>query len=1290
MFSAERRTMWVAVLASMAMGLAFCALLGWALGRPILASFGAGLIPMAPSTAFMFILYTSTVFLRVHAPARRTTFQVSLVGTLAGALVALALLVLNVQGIYLAAEHLGLTLIDRKGGIPLGHMSPLSASCFLLAAWSALASLLSARDRQWPATMARWVACVLAAISFVFLLAYLYGTAFLYGSVAIPPAVTTSLAFLALSFALAGLASPQAPAIRPSGATISRGTYVVTSAFVVLAASVVVAGLIYYRRTVKEYRVEVERQLTAIAELKVSDLVQWRKERLSDAVVLQENVDFNALVQRSLSKPDDADAKARIQAWMGQVRAAYEYDQVSLLTPQGVQRLCVPDRPGPADPQHVALVSDILRSGRAMFTDFHRDAPGDAIHLAVLVPFLVGPDRRQLLAVLVLRIDPHTYVYPCISRWPAPNPTAETILVRRDGDGAVFLNEVRCKTNPAVTIGAPLERVERSAVEATLDHEGIVEGRDCRGVPVLACVHAIPDSPWFLVARLDLSEVNAPLLQRLWLLVGIVFSLLIAAGAIVGLQWRRQNLLFYRQRYEAAAERDRLSRQRQLALDAALLGWWHYDRATKSAAWDERCKAILGIADGPHNAGKVFGRVHPDDRAKVRGVSQAALAPCDPRPYSIEFRVNHPDGTVRWVEAYGVAAFEGQGCERRATSLVGTVQDITQRKRAEDELERNFDAQAALSALLRLSLEREPLAAYLDHALGVILAVKWLAIEARGMIFLADAASRTLRLEAHRGISDELIVACATVPFGRCLCGRAAESGHVQFADHIDERHDVRSAGMPPHGHYCVPIRSDNHLMGVLNLYVKEGRTRDSADETFLNSVANTLAGAIERKRADEDRDRTLRWQQGASAVQQSLLAVAPVEDKLRSVTEGIVRLFDADFCRIWLIQRGDLCGQGCLHAESKAEPHVCRHRDRCLHLVASSGRYTHRDGQGHRRVPFGCYKIGRLASGEEHRFLTNDVHNDDRVHDREWARQLGLVAFAGYQLRVPNGEVLGVLGLFAKHPIRPVEDAILDGLGSAVALAVRQTRADDARRTLEAQLVHAQKLESIGTLAGGVAHEINNPVMGIMGYAQLIADSASPGSETAKFATEIGKESERVTTIVKKLLSFARQDKEPERSPARLGEIVDDTLTLIRTVMRHDHILLEVDVPAGLPEVMGRGQQIRQVIMNLLTNARDALNDRYPGRDANKQVLIVGRSVDREGRPWVRLTVEDHGSGIPEELRLRIFDPFFTTKARDKGTGLGLSISHGIVRDHGGALSVESEVGQWTRFHVDLPVDGA
>ena len=223
----------------------------------------------------------------------------------------------------------------------------------------------------------------------------------------------------------------------------------------------------------------------------------------------------------------------------------------------------------------------------------------------------------------------------------------------------------------------------------------------------------------------------------------------------------------------------------------------------------------------------------------------------------------------------------------------------------------------------------------------------------------------------------------------------------------------------------------------------------------MVRAVSVKIYGAnqdvTEHRRARDERNKLLSWQKGINIIQRSLLAPAKLEEKLRTVTDSIVSLFDADFSRIWLIQPGDLCEQGCVHADVHEGPHICRYRDRCLHLLASSGRYTHIDGKIHRRVPFGCYKIGLVASDDDHKFLTNNVQNDPRVHDREWARELGLVSFVGYQLSVPGGKTLGVLALFAKHPISPPEDAILDGLSSTVALVIQRDTAEKSlRQTLE------------------------------------------------------------------------------------------------------------------------------------------------------------------------------------------------------------------------------------------------
>ena len=264
---------------------------------------------------------------------------------------------------------------------------------------------------------------------------------------------------------------------------------------------------------------------------------------------------------------------------------------------------------------------------------------------------------------------------------------------------------------------------------------------------------------------------------------------------------------------------------------------------------------------------------------------------------------------------------------------------------------------------------------------------------------------------------------------------------------------------------------------------------------------------------------------------------------------------------------------------------------------------------------------------------------------------------------------------------ISPVRDAA-GRIVNFIALKLDVTREAE----LETQLRQSQKLESLGTLAGGVAHEINNPINGIMNYAQLMLDRLGTDHALREYAAEIIKETDRVSQIIHNLLSFARQDKR-QHELAQMSDIINSTLRLIQTVMRHDQITLQVDVPRDLPAVKCHCQQIQQVFLNLLTNARDALNEKYLKHDANKIIYVTARLVEKEKKRWVRLTVEDHGVGVPPHIRDRVFDPFFTTKMEKGGTGLGLSISHGIVKEHRGQLHFETQTGQYTRFHLDLPV---
>jgi len=250
------------------------------------------------------------------------------------------------------------------------------------------------------------------------------------------------------------------------------------------------------------------------------------------------------------------------------------------------------------------------------------------------------------------------------------------------------------------------------------------------------------------------------------------------------------------------------------------------------------------------------------------------------------------------------------------------------------------------------------------------------------------------------------------------------------------------------------------------------------------------------------------------------------------------------------------------------------------------------------------------------------------------------------------------------------------------------QKRNEQDRLAMELRLRQQQKLEAIGAMVGGVAHEINDPVNGIANYAQLLKDRLPPDSPLHEYLSGIETEAGRVATVVRSLLAFARTDTN-HRSPACVSDLVSGALALVGAVMRRDQIAMAVGPMDSLPMVCCRSQQVRQVLLTLLTNAREALNQHYPAYDPLKQVSLTATTFHQGTAPWLRLTVADGGTPIPDDLRPGLFDPLRSGTACGRGSGLGLAICRSIAREHGGDLLVETEAGPLTRFHLDLPAMG-
>ncbi len=263
----------------------------------------------------------------------------------------------------------------------------------------------------------------------------------------------------------------------------------------------------------------------------------------------------------------------------------------------------------------------------------------------------------------------------------------------------------------------------------------------------------------------------------------------------------------------------------------------------------------------------------------------------------------------------------------------------------------------------------------------------------------------------------------------------------------------------------------------------------------------------------------------------------------------------------------------------------------------------------------------------------------------------MGLVESSIYPRRNDDGEVIG---------FRAISRDVTD------------------QKMMEQQMLMTSKLASIGELAAGVAHELNNPLTGVIGYAQLLVDNDDVSPEIKSDLKKIHQESQRAAKIVQNLLSFARQRK-PEKDLIDINELIQKTLDMRSYRLRTSNIKVHLDLSPDVPLIMADSHQIQQVLLNILVNAEQALT-----------------KVKRQGKLWVtssavggyvRISITDNGPGIPKENISRIFDPFFTTKEVGQGTGLGLSVCHGIITAHNGNISVESEKGKGTTFTIKLPI---
>jgi PAS domain S-box-containing protein len=328
--------------------------------------------------------------------------------------------------------------------------------------------------------------------------------------------------------------------------------------FFFLSLGILLTGYLYFKNQEYYLKKEKQQELAAIISLKIDQIISWRQERLDFASTIMDDPFIALRVRDFLNGRASRALKAQIHERLTGL-VSYQYQSLALIDPQGKVRLGIPTARPELSPYLQSLALQAMQTKRVVFSDLYRDEDAKVM-LSILTPLLVlHGEEKVIVGVILMRIEPYQFLYPLIKSWPTPSLTGETELIRRDGDEVVFLNELRHRQNIPLNLRFPVNSAKLLAAQIARGKKGIVEGLDYRGVPVLAAFGPIPDSPWFLVAKVDAEEIYAPLQKRFREVAFLIITLIGTAGIGVAYFWRNQQIRIYRRQYEAERQRRSLA-----------------------------------------------------------------------------------------------------------------------------------------------------------------------------------------------------------------------------------------------------------------------------------------------------------------------------------------------------------------------------------------------------------------------------------------------------------------------------------------------------------------------------------------------------------------------------------------------------------------------------------------------------------------------------------------------------------------------------------------------------------
>ena len=448
--------------------------------------------------------------------------------------------------------------------------------------------------------------------------------------------------------------------------------------FCILSSLIILIGFCFYKIEERKTKSEFFSHLSYISKLKAEEITSWRNERLIDANDIQKNQSLINDINEWFRNKNNIVAKSRIENWIKYLSSNINYANVCLVNPNLKVELSSNSNVN-IDAMETKYLQRILNSKKIEFTDLHRSSVTNRINLNLLVPLLY-PDnvKGNIIGLALVTIDPAKVLFPLVKTWPSESKSAETLLIRPEGDSVVYLNDLRGKKNSALGFRVPLTKTNVSAVQAALGYRGEFEGQDYRGVQVMSDITSIPGTNWAMVTKVDLDEILEPLQQTIFLIIAYGAIIILIAGTRLIIKWKNQQSIFYKEKYALEIESEKALREsetkfRYLAESITDI-FYAMDSDLKITYWNQATEKMSGIP-AKDAIGKIIYEIFPDVKGnKIEKVYLEVLKTKSPKTFINELQ---SDGKTVTFEVSVYSTSEG---------LSVFTKDITAQRRVEETI----------------------------------------------------------------------------------------------------------------------------------------------------------------------------------------------------------------------------------------------------------------------------------------------------------------------------------------------------------------------------------------------------------------------------------------------------------------------------------------------------------------------------------------------------------------------------------------------------------------------------